>query len=125
MDDSLMAPPPLLGIRDTTTRYPVAGSADLDPAAIGATRTGDLGSLNPLAPGVLVIERHPPRADAPAEILLRLGAEANRRGVVRFDGGYFVLTIRRIADRGFAGSWASGTTGPGAEGYFCAERTGP
>jgi len=124
MDDSLRVPPPLLGIPDTTTRYVLAGSVELDPAAIGATPTGDLGSLSPLAPGVLVIERHPPRQDASAEILLRFGAEANRRGVVRFDGGYFVLIIRGIADRGFVGSWASGTVGPAAEGYFCAERTG-
>ena len=88
-------------------------------------RTGDLLSLDPLAPGVLVLERHPIRPDAPAEIMLRLGSDANRRGVVRYDGGYFALTVRRIGAGEFAGTWASGVATGGAEGYFCAERAGP
>ena len=107
--DSLQLAEPLPGVRDTTTRYPLAGSLDIDPAALGAAATGDLGSADALAPGVLVIERHPLAADRPASIMLRLGAEANRRGRARFDGGYFALTVRRLDPDRFAGSWSSGT----------------
>ena len=112
----------VLGIRDTTSRSPLVGTSDLDPAAVGAVGTGSLAAEDPDAPGVLVIERHPPRADAPVEIMLRLGAEANRRGVVRYDGGYFALNVRSIGPAGFAGTWSSGGGGAGAEGYFCADR---
>jgi hypothetical protein len=123
--DSLQQPPPMLGIRDTTTRYPLAGLAELDRDALGATNTGALASTDAAAPGVLLIERHPARPAAPAEIMLRLGADANRRGAVRYDGGYFALTVRRLDRAGFAGTWASGALGPSTAGYFCAERTGP
>ncbi len=110
---------------DTTTRYPLAGSTDLDPALVGGVGTGDNASTDPTAPGVLVIERHPGAAGAPASLMLRLGALANRRGLARFDGGYFALTVRRVDPDGFAGTWSSGTARQAAAGYFCAERTGP
>jgi hypothetical protein len=122
--DSLQAPPPMLGVVDTTTHYPLAGSTDLDPALVGGVGTGDNTSADPTAPGVLVIERHP-AAGAPASLMLRFGALANRRGPARFDGGYFALTVRRVDPDGFAGTWSSGTVRPTAAGYFCAERTGP
>jgi hypothetical protein len=122
--DSLQVPAPMLGVQDTTTRYPLAGSTDLDPAIVGGVATGDNASTDPAAPGVLVIERHPVAAGAPG-IMLRLGALANRRGLARFDGGYFALTVRRIDADGFAGTWSSGTAREAAAGYFCAERTGP
>ena len=122
--DSLQAPPPMLGVQDTTTHYPLAGSTDLDPALVGGVGTGDNASTDPTAPGVLVIERHP-GGDGPTNIMLRLGALANRRGLARFDGGYFALTVRRIDADGFAGTWASGTARLAAGGYFCAERTSP
>jgi hypothetical protein len=123
--DSLQQPASMLGILDTTTRYPLAGVAELDREALGATDTGDLASTDPSAPGVLLIERHPARPAAAAEILLRLGADANRRGVVRYDGGYFALTVRRLDRAGFAGTWTSGAFGSSTAGYFCAERAGP
>jgi hypothetical protein len=123
VDDSLQRPPAVLGLRDSTTHLPLSGTIALDPGALGAARTGDLVSLHPLAPGVLVLERRPARSDAPAEIMLRLGADANRRGAVRYDGGYFALTVRQIGPEGFAGSWASGVGTQVAEGYFCAERS--
>jgi hypothetical protein len=123
--DSVARAVVVLGVRDTTTTHPLAGTADLDPAAVGAVSTGDLRTESDEAPGVLVIERHPTKPDAGAEIVLRLGSDANRRGVVRYDGGYFALTVRGIGPRGFTGTWASGGGGPGtegADGYFCAER---
>jgi len=123
--DSLQVSPPMLGVRDTTTRYPLAGSTDFDPALVGGVGTGDNASTDPAAPGVLVIEQHPGATDAPASVMLRLGALANRRGLARFDGGYFALNVRRIDADGFAGTWSSGTARQAAAGYFCAERSGP
>src|SRR6476646_2546020 len=125
--DSLARAVVVLGVRDTTTSHPLAGTSDLDPTALGGVRTGDLTTDDPEAPGVLVIERHPAHEDAGAEIMLRLGSDANRLGVVRYDGGYFALTVRSLGPGGFAGTWASGGSkaGVGAEGYFCAERTPP
>ena len=123
--DSLQMPPPMFGVHDTTTHYPLAGSTDLDPALVGGVNTGDNASTDPTAPGVLVIERHPGAADAPTSVMLRLGALANRRGAARFDGGYFARTVRRMDAEGLAGTWASGTARPIASGHFCAERTGP
>ena len=35
--------------------------------------------------------------------MLRLGAEANRRGVVRYDGGYFALNVRTHRRDGVCG----------------------
>jgi hypothetical protein len=122
--DSLQVPAPILGAQDTTTRHPLAGSTDLDPELVGGVSTGDNASTDPIAPGVLMIERHP-GADRPASIMLRLGALANRRGLQRFDGGYFALTVRRIDADAFAGTWSSGTARQAAAGYFCAERASP
>jgi hypothetical protein len=123
--DSLQVPPPLLGVVDTTTHFPLAGSTDLDPALVGGVGTGDNASSDPTAPGVLVIERHPGATGAPASLMLRLGALANRRDLQRFDGGYFALTVRQVDAEGFAGTWSSGTARQTAAGYFCARRTSP
>jgi hypothetical protein len=122
-DDSLQSWPGASGLRDTTARYPLLGWTTVDPAAVGGTDTGPLDSRDPAAPGVLVIERQTRRAEAPKEILLRLGAEANRRDRVRFDGGYFALTVLRIDGSGFAGTWASSAGGPAAGGHYCARRS--
>jgi len=122
LDDATPREVVVLGVRDTTSRFLLSGTADLDPATLGAVRTGSLVAEDPEAPGVLVIEHRPARPDAGTEIMLRLGADANRRGVLRYDGGYFALNVRSITPEGFAGSWSSGGAGSSAEGYFCAER---
>ena len=97
---------------------PLAGSTDVDVQAVGALRMGDLGSTDPNAPGVLVIET------APTNILLRLGSESNRRDEASFDGGYTILTVHRIANGGFDGNWRSGSRDGTTRGYFCARPTG-
>jgi hypothetical protein len=114
----------VMGTRDPTSAYALAGAAELDPASLGAASTGDLSSTDPAAPGVLVIERHPGNPGAGTEIILRLGAEANRRERLRYDGGYFALLVRGIGPRGFTGTWSSGSGSSSATGYFCAERVG-
>jgi hypothetical protein len=122
-DDSLQFVSTAAGGRDSTTRLPLIGWTTLDPAAIGGAETGALDSREPTSPGVLVIERHTSRPDAPIEIMLRLGADANRRDQVLFDGSYFALTVRRIDEGGFAGSWASAAGELKATtGHFCATR---
>lgn len=96
---------------------PLFGSTDINLEAVGAVRVGDLSSLDPAAPGVLVIESE---TGTSPSILLRFGSEANRRDLVRFDGGYAVLTVIEIATGSFGGTWSSGVRGPDAEGFFCA-----
>lgn len=98
---------------------PLYGTTDVRLESVGAIRVGDLASADPEAPGVLVIESQ--TADGPS-ILVRFGSDANRRDLIRFDGGFMVLSVREIEDGGFAGTWASGAQGPKTEGYFCAVR---
>ncbi len=84
--DSLQVSAPMLGVTDTTTRYPLAGSTDLDPALVGGVSTGDNASTDPTAPGVLVIERRPSAADAPGECHApaRCAGEPPRRRTLRW-----------------------------------------
>ena len=101
------------GSVDTTFSLPLYGTADVDFASVGAITPGEAGSSDPLSPGVLVIQR-------PGGVMLRLGSEAIRRGVRRFDGGYTVLQVQQITDQGFAGSWRSGVGLEESGGHFCA-----
>jgi hypothetical protein len=103
------------GIRDTAASYVLYGSADIDLDRIGAVRPGDPTSEDPMRPGVVVIERK-------GTVVLRLGSEANRRDVARFDGGYTALRVRELAGDRFRGTWASGVRAQRSAGYFCAER---
>ncbi len=100
---------------------PLYGFTDIDLEAVGAHRVGDPGSRDPSAPGVLVLERE---EYGRRVITLRLGSNANRRDVVRYDGAYTVLRVRQSDEDGFAGSWRSGS-GSGLDlsvttGHFCA-----
>ena len=104
------------GIRDTAASYVHYGSTDVDLEAVGAVRLGDLGSLDPKRPGVVVVERK-------GAITLRLGSEANRRDVARFDGGFTALRVGKVSRNGFTGSWRSGVgIQRSSAGYFCAVR---
>lgn len=103
------------GSVDTTFTYPLYGSAEVEFAAVGATVPGDPGSSDPLSPGVLVIER-------PGGVLLRVGSDANRRGMRRFDGSYTVLEVQQVTEAGFAGTWRSGVGLEQSAGYFCAAK---
>jgi hypothetical protein len=110
------------GIPDTTHRYPLVGSVEINLAAVGAVAPGGTTSSDPAAPGVLVIERVGGQPSA-ERVLLRLGAEANHADQVRFDGGYTVLRVRQIDRGSFQGDWESGAPLPQAHGHFCASRT--
>lgn len=113
------------GARDSTVLHPLYGAAEVDLTAIDAVSVGTTTSLDPMQPGVLVMERHAAPGRPPlAEIIIRLGSEANRRDRQRFDGGYTVLRVRQVGPGRLAGSWASGVATERAAGYFCATRTG-
>ena len=99
---------------------PLFGSTDMNLEGVGAVRVGSLASENPESPGVLVIESE---TGASPSILLRLGSDANRRDIVRFDGGYAVLNVVEITAESFSGTWSSGARGPDSEGFFCATRS--
>jgi hypothetical protein len=96
---------------------PLFGSTDVNVEGVGAVRMGSLLSKDPESPGVLVIESE---TGASPSILMRLGSDANRRDLVRFDGGYAVLTVVEITEESFSGTWSSGAGGPDSEGFFCA-----
>ena len=98
---------------------PLYGFTDVNLQAVGAYRVGDPASEDPQAPGVLVLESNSAGA---RRILLRLGADANRRDDMLFDGAYTVLGVHEIAADGFAGTWRSGLRLSLIEGYFCARK---
>ena len=111
------------GATDSAVVHPVYGTAEVDLKALDAVEVGTTTSGDPRQPGVLVIERHQRSGEAPrAEIVLRLGSEANRRDRQRVDGGYTALRVRQIRPEGFSGTWASGIMREQAGGYFCAVR---
>lgn len=95
---------------------PLQGTADIEIARVGAYEAGSLTNEDSAAPGVLVLED---RGDEPT-ILLRLGSSANRTDRTAFDQAFTALTVRRVDDDGFAGSWRSGLFGDEVTGYFCA-----
>jgi hypothetical protein len=103
-------------------RFALRGTSDLRLEEVGAP-PADVASQDPMRPGVVVFEL-PAREGAPGSprIMLRLGAEANRRDVVRIEGASTVLRVREVLDSGFVGEWTSFSPLAGAEGYFCAWR---
>jgi hypothetical protein len=117
--EELKVPP--MGSADDGTRMPLYGTTDIDLSGILAVQGGALDSDDPVAPGVLVLGRPVERdGGTSTEITIRLGSEANRRGLTRFDGGYTALFVRQASTGGFAGNWASGVTGQLSSGHFCA-----
>ena len=108
---------------DETVLLPLHGWAAIDLAAVDALAIGDIGSRDPLQPGVLVLEQRT-AGQAPVAITLRFGSIANRRaGNAAVDGGYMALHIAHIMPRGgFTGTWASGVHARRVTGHFCATR---
>ena len=109
-----------------STGVPFYGWTDVQFDEIGAHRLGDPSSTDIAAPGVLVLTS-PDTADpaSPGQVgsvTLRIGSQANRSDIIRFDGAYTALYVRWIEAESFGGDWASGITGPEAEGEFCAVR---
>jgi hypothetical protein len=120
--DSLRYRRRLGGTRDSTVLHPLYGAADVDLARIDAVSVGSTTSLDPIQPGVLVMQRRTAGGSPRGEIILRLGSDANRSDRQRFDGGYTALRVRQLGPERLAGSWASGAATERAAGYFCATR---
>ena len=112
------------GAPDTTWRHPLYGSAEVDLAAVDAVELGSTTSMDPMQPGVLVMERSAATDTTPNDVVIRLGSEANRRDRQRFDGGYMALRVRDAETERFTGTWSSGVTKERSAGYFCAVRRG-
>lgn len=104
--------------RSVGLRAVLVGTSDLEADSLGAADTGDLGSVDPLRPGVLVLEQPGP----PARVVLRLGSEANRQDQQPFESAYWVLEVLHRDASGFSGNWRSGMAATTAAGYFCAVR---
>ena len=106
---------------DETVLLPLYGWAAIDLAAVDALEIGDIGSRDPLSPGVLVLEQRP-SGGAPVAITLRFGSIANRRGDRgAFDGGYMALHVAEVSEQGsFTGAWVSGVHGRRVSGHLCA-----
>ena len=122
--DSLRYRSRLGGGRDSTVLHPFYGAADVDLARIDAVSVGSTTSIDPMQPGVLVMQRRTAGGSPQGDIILRLGSDANRRDRQRFDGGYTALRVREISSARLAGSWASGVKTERSAGYFCATRVG-
>ncbi|MGH7580344.1 MAG: hypothetical protein ACREM9_09250 [Gemmatimonadales bacterium] len=103
------------GSSDTTFTLPLYGTTEVDFASVGAVAPGDPTSSDPGSPGVLVME-------GSGRVMLRMGSEANRRGMRRFDGGFTALRVQQVTDKGFAGTWQSGVGLELSGGHFCADR---
>ena len=101
---------------------PLYGFTSIDLRAVGAHRVGDPASETPEAPGVLVLESG---SSEDRRILLRLGADANRRDTALVDGAWTVLEVREVTAGGFAGGWRSGVRLSRTEGRFCATKAPP
>lgn len=114
-EESLRSIPSAGGGARTDASAPLYGGTEVDVTRVDGLRLGDPASSDPTHPGVLLVEQG-------EQITLRVGSEANRRDVIRFDGGYFALRVRRVEEGGFAGNWSSGTVEVEAEGHFCALR---
>jgi hypothetical protein len=113
--DSALRTLTIAGLRDTAASYVLYGSTDIALDSVGAVSAGKLDSEDPLRPGVVAVERK-------GALTLRLGSEANRRDVTRFDGGFTALRVLEATGNGFAGSWTSGLRLERSGGHFCAER---
>src|SRR5690606_28529690 len=77
-DDSLRYGLTRGGNIDSSIVQPLHGTTDIDLEAVGALTAGDTRSTEPRWPGVLVVQW--PAPPSGTQIVLRLGAEGNRRG---------------------------------------------
>ena len=112
-------------VRRDSAGVPLYGWTDLDPEEVGAQRVGDPASRALEAPGVLVLaDPVADRQSGDGPVTLRLGSQANRSDILRFDGAFTALYVRWIDRDAFGGDWASGVQGPEASGSFCAVRDG-
>lgn len=110
--------PPMVDGASRGDSVALIGWGDLDVASVGAVVAGNLTSRDVDHPGIAVLRQN-------STITVRLGSEANRHGVQRFDGAFTALTVNWSSFGAFGGRWASGVQGPDVRGTYCAVRAGP
>lgn len=118
----LRAVPGALGAPVPDARMPLRGTAEIELARVGAATQGSLGSEDPSAPGVAVLQLPPFEGATLPRILVRLGSDLNRRVSPPLDGAYTVFRVKGLSEEGFFGSWESGGANGRMEGHFCAWR---
>ena len=122
-DSALQSLELLAGGPGTGATMPLYGALDAPIERVGGVRVGDATRLDPMRPGVAVLEQTMAGVhDSAFSITMRVGADANRRDLVRFDGGFMALYVKEITAGGFRGDWSSGSRGPAHAGHFCADR---
>lgn len=106
----------------TVVTVPAIGSTDIALEQVGAVRIGNLQSSDPMQPGLGIWVSE--GTDGGVSAVLRIGQEALRTDIVRFDGGYTALYLRQVTGETIRGGWASGVRSQEASGHFCAVRKG-
>ncbi len=104
----------------TTVTVPIIGATDIALEQVGAVRLGNVGSTDPLQPGIAIWASRSP--DGVVSAVLRIGQEAIRSDIMRIEGGYTALFLRQVSANAIRGGWASGVTTEESSGHFCAER---
>ncbi len=119
-----------------TARIPLYGAVNVDFAGVGVPVAGgtsgpvpDPRSFDPVRPGVLVAH-HTSKAIGEGRWRLLIGTTANDRRApcdsagecptTPVAGSGLALSVARIGQDEFAGSWTAISAGDGARGYFCA-----
>lgn len=97
-------------------RMPLIGTVRIDLSEVDAVAMRGLDSSDPLAPGVAVVA-------GPEQVVVRFGADQNRRGERSFDAGSMALFVAATDGGGFHGRWISSVELTRVTGHFCATRT--
>lgn len=103
-----------------TVTVPIIGSVDIALEQVGAVRLGNVRSTDSLQPGLAIWVSQDQEGRSSA--VLRIGQEALRTDIVRFDGGYMALYLRQVSGEAIRGGWASGVRTEESSGWFCADR---
>jgi hypothetical protein len=105
----------------TAITVPIFGTTDIALEDVGAVRIGNVQSADSAQPGLAIWVST--AADTAVSAVLRIGQEALRTDIVRFDGGYTALFLRQVSATSIRGGWTSAVTPmESSSGHFCAVR---
>lgn len=105
----------------TVITVPIFGTTDVALEEVGAVRIGNVQSADSSQPGLAIWVSEVP--DRSVSAVLRIGQEALRTDIVRFDGGYTALFLQEVSSSSIRGGWKSAVTPmESSSGHFCAVR---
>jgi hypothetical protein len=105
---------------------PLYGALEIDITAVNAVAPGSLDVVDPMRPGIAVVETRLWRTSArTTDVVFYAGSDGNRREVMSLDGPYLYIRPTRFAAGWVAGEWRSGESHVISAGTFCAIRTSP